>query len=368
MRSGVAGVGGQRAPKGGWPGQPQAGGYPRAGYPDVDVPEAGYPGAGSPRADGTQAGYPHAGVPEAGYPQAGYPEAGYPEAGYPEAGYPEAGYPRADCTQAGAPMAGPARSDGAGRPPGSRRRRRRWRSGLMLAALIVSLAGLAASVTGIVVQVLPRRFTAAEQQQITAWEIGKRWRTWSAGQIFPATIPYRASGFAPGDGNVLHFTAHRIGIASQASCGSATDPPVARVLAKHGCLAVLRATYGDATGALAVTVGIVVLPGPASAKAALAALPRPTGLAPGIRAVPFARTLAAQFGDAQRQLSSVNGDGPYLVMSTIGYADGRRGVRKFADPYIRDEMLGVVHGIAAVIGSRLDAPPPAPHCPGAPGC
>jgi hypothetical protein len=233
---------------------------------------------------------------------------------------------------------------------------------------MLGLAGLAASAVGIMVQILPRRFSALQQQQIVAWEIGKRWRTWPAGEIFPASITYKVSGFAPGDGTVLRLTARRIGIASQAACASATDPSVARVLAGHGCLAVLRATYGDATGALAITVGVVVLPAPASASASLRALPHPAGLVLGIRAVPFPHTLAAQFGDAQRQLSSVSSEGPYLVMSTVGYADGRRLVRTPGDPYIKDEMSGAVHGIGSLVGSRLSAPPPPPRCPGAPGC
>ncbi len=240
----------------------------------------------------------------------------------------------------------------------------------MLTLLVLALAGVAASAADIMVQVLPRRFTAAQQEQIINWEIGKRWRTWPAGEIFPAAVSYHMSSFAPGDGygTSLRLTARRIGIASQSPCGSATDQAVARVLAKHGCLAVLRATYGDATGALAVTVGVVVLPAPALARASLHALPQSAGLAPGIRAVPFAHTLAAQFGNPQRQLSWVSSQGPYLVMATVGYADGRRRVRESTDPYIKDEMLSVVHGIGNLIGSRLGAPPPAPRCPGAPGC
>jgi hypothetical protein len=237
-----------------------------------------------------------------------------------------------------------------------------------MAALMLGLAGLAASAVGIMVRLLPRQFTAAQQQQISAWEIGKRWRTWPAGQVFPAAVPYQLSGFGPGNGTGLHLTAHRIGIASQASCESATDPSVARVLVRHGCLAVLRATYGDATGALAVTVGIVVLPAPASAGASLRGLPHTTGLALGIRAVPFAGTLAAQFGDAQRQLSSASRAGPYLVMSTVGYADGRRRVQESADPYTKGEMLSVADGIGNLVGTRLGALPPQPRCPGAPGC
>lgn len=266
------------------------------------------------------------------------------------------------------PVPGSGRADGSGRSSGSRRRRRGWRSSLLIAVLVLGLAGLAASAVGIVVQVLPRRFTTAQQQQIIAWEIGKRWRTWTAAQIFPAAVPYQVSGFGPGEGAGPRLTAHRIGIAGQAPCQSATDPSVARVLARHGCLAVLRATYGDATGALAVTVGIVVLAAPASANASLKALPRSTGLAPGIRAVPFAHTLAAQFGDSQRQLSWVGNEGPYLVMATVGYADGRRRVRESADPYIKNEMVSVAHGIGNLVGARLGAPPPPPRCPGAPGC
>jgi hypothetical protein len=273
------------------------------------------------------------------------------------------GYP-----QPGFPVPGSGYANGSGRSAGSRRRRCGWRSSLMIAVLVLGLAGLVASAVGIVVQVLPRRFTTAQQQQIIAWEIGKRWRTWTAAQIFPAAVAYHVSGFGPGEGVGLRLTAHRIGIAGQAPCESATDPSVARVLARHGCVAVLRATYGDATGTLAVTVGIVVLAAPASANASLKALPRSTGLAPGIRAVPFAHTLAAQFGDSQRQLSWVGNEGPYLVMSTVGYADGRRRVLESADPYVKNEMVSVAHGIGNQVGSRLGAPPPPPRCPGAPGC
>jgi hypothetical protein len=242
---------------------------------------------------------------------------------------------------------------------------------MILAALVLGLAGLGASAVGIMVQLLPRRFTAQQQHEITAWEVGKRWRTWPASRIFPAAIPYQLSGFGPGNGTRVLLTAHRIGVAKQAPCASATDPAAAYVLDRHGCLAVLRATYEDATGALAVTVGIVVLPAPASASASLRALPRDghdPGLAPGIMAVPFAHTLAAQFGDPQRQLSSVSSAGPYLVMSTVGYADGRRRVQESADAYTSDEMLSVEHGIGDLVGARLGSVPSPPRCPGAPGC
>jgi hypothetical protein len=270
--------------------------------------------------------------------------------------------------QPAVPVPARGRADGSGRSSGSRHRRSGWRSTLILAAVALGLAGLIASAVGIMVKVLPRRFTAAQQQEIIAWEIGKRWRTWPASRIFPAAVSYQLSSFGPGSGAGVSLTAHRIGIASQASCGSATDPPVARVLAAHGCVAVLRATYEDATGALAVTVGVAVLPGPASASASRRALPSAAGGPLGIRPVPFAGTLAAQFGDAQRQLSSVSSAGAYLIMSTVGYSDGRGRVQGAADPYTKDEMLSVEHGIGNLVGARLGAVPPPPRCPGAPGC
>ena len=44
----------------------------------------------------------------------------------------------------------------------------KWRFGVILAALVLGLAGLTASAAGIAVQILPRRFSAVQQQQIMA--------------------------------------------------------------------------------------------------------------------------------------------------------------------------------------------------------
>jgi len=56
----------------------------------------------------------------------------------------------------------------------------------MLLALVVGTAGLAASAAGVSARLLPRRFTAQQQQQIVAWEMARRWRTMPAGKIFPS--------------------------------------------------------------------------------------------------------------------------------------------------------------------------------------
>ncbi len=240
----------------------------------------------------------------------------------------------------------------------------RWRYRVLLAGLIAALAGLAVSVAAVAVHLLPRTFSPAQQQQIVGWEMGKRWRTWPAGRIFPARIPYQIPAASLDSGTVVRLDARRVGIARQASCQAATDPAAWRVLARHGCQAVLRATYQDSTGTFAVTVGVAVLPGLSQASRSGHDLPPGSG----VRAVRFGHTLVAGFGDPARQLSSATAAGPYLIMSTVGYADGRHHVRESADPYDKDEMLSVANGISAWIGARLRRDTAAPHCPGGPAC
>ena len=254
-----------------------------------------------------------------------------------------------------------------GHPPARRAAPRR--KGFMLVVLALSLVGLAAATVGLVAQLLPRTFNSVQKQQIIAWEMGKRWRDWPAAKIFPDSLQYPVPGQALG-GADLPLVAHRIGIARQASCHAATDPAVARILARYGCLAVLRATYDDATQSLAVTVGVVVLPGPAAARASMKALPgrHGNGPRPGVRAVSFRRTPVAQFGNRQRQLSSVRRAGPYLVFTTVGYADGRRRVHESANLYATAEMTGLEGGVGGGVARDLGAAPPPPACPGGPAC
>jgi hypothetical protein len=168
-------------------------------------------------------------------------------------------------------------------------------------------------------------------------------------------------------GSPAQLTATRIGIAPAVSCPAATGPKARPVLAAQHCTTVLRATYRDSTGAFAITVGIAVLPSPGQASHALRALPARTASA-GVRTVPFGHTLAASFSDAARQLSDIAATGPYLIMSTVGYADGRHRVRESADPYDKDEMLSVADGISDWIGARIGASPPPASCPGGPAC
>jgi hypothetical protein len=247
--------------------------------------------------------------------------------------------------------------------------RGRWRFGLILAALALGLAGLTASAAGIAMQILPRRFNAAQQQQIMAWESARHWRVLSAGKIFPATVSYQVPAYALGGESVLPLTAHRVGIAPQASCGAAAaSPGVGAVLDRHGCVKMLRATYIDATGSLVVTVGVAVMPGQAAAEASARALPVQRGLRSGVRPLAYPDTLTTGFGDAQRQLTAAISRGPYLILSATGYADGRPRVPGSSDLYDQEEMTSLANGVTGAIGSPLGALPALPRCPGAPGC
>jgi hypothetical protein len=240
---------------------------------------------------------------------------------------------------------------------------------VVVTALVLGIAGLALSLEGIATQLLPRQFTALQQRQITDWEAGTRWRTLPAGTIFPATVRYPPPT-ALDDVAGLTLTASRIGIARQAACRSATDPAAATdpkaaaVLARHGCEAVLRASYVDGTSSYVVTVGVAVLPGVAQAKAANQELVSGAG----VLTAQFAGTPAAGFTEGRRQISAHVAAGSYLILYTIGYADDRPRVRVTADSYADAEMTAVGAGVAQKVGSVLGAPVPPARCPGAPGC
>jgi hypothetical protein len=255
-----------------------------------------------------------------------------------------------------------------GQPPyRARRGSQRWFA--VIAALVLGVAGLAVALTGIAFQLLPRQFSAEQRQQISDWEVGKRWRTMPAGTIFPASLHYELSSALSVDLN-LQLTAYRIGIASQATCAAATDPAaVGAALARNGCEAMLRATYVDGTDSYVITVGVAAMPGSAqvnAAKGELAGVGGSSGA--GVRTVPVAGSLAASFTDSRRQLSASIVAGPYLVFWAIGYTDGRPSVPVTADGYADAEMTAAGKGVAQAVASTVGKAVPSPHCPGTPGC
>ena len=266
------------------------------------------------------------------------------------------------------------------RGPQSPRRPRhlRGRRAVALIALLLGLAGLAVSATGLAIQLLPRQFTAAQQQQIVNWEIASRWQQLTAGRIFPASIPYQLSPAVLQDATPLSLAALRIGVAPQSGCGAGvTTSAAAAVLRRDGCQAVLRATYVDATRSYIMTVGVAVLPSAAAAKRASQSLSQPrltavsradtSTLAAGILVVRYHGAAAAMY-DYSRQISVSFAEGPYLIMYAAGYADSRPRVPVTGDRYSFSEMEGLAEGVAQSVADTLAAPPARPHCPGTPGC
>jgi hypothetical protein len=249
---------------------------------------------------------------------------------------------------------------------------------VVLIALALGLTGLAISATGLATRLLPRQFTAGQQQQIENWEIASRWQQLPAGQIFPASVRYQLSAGVLQDGTGLSLDALRIGIAPQAGCGAGvTTSTVAAVLRREGCKAVLRATYVDSTSSYVTTVGVAVLPSDAAATQAYRSLSQPrlaaagnaetSRQAGGILVVRYHGTAAAMY-DYSRQISKSFAKGPYLVMYAAGYADNRPSVPVASDRYSASEMKSLAQGVASTVANTLDAQPASPHCPGAPGC
>jgi hypothetical protein len=258
---------------------------------------------------------------------------------------------------------------GAARPPHGRG----FGTTAALVAAIFGGIGLVVSLTGLAIQLLPRHFSAAQQRQIMAWEVSKRWRTLPAGDIFPASVHYDLSAQDLSDVNDVSLQAARVGIAPQTSCDAATDPAAARVLNSRGCQAVLRATYTDESATYVVTVGVAVLGSAGQASAAAATLnqaskkgtvPAP----PGLDSAAFAGTPAGSFGNGERQLTASQAAGPYVIMYAAGYADGRPQVSIGEDAYAKGEMITAAQAVQARVASTLANPPPTPHCPGTPGC
>jgi hypothetical protein len=239
----------------------------------------------------------------------------------------------------------------------------------------VGVVGLCLSLTQVVIQLRPRQFSPAQQQQIMSWEIGARWREMPADAIFPASAGYSAPP-ALQDGDALQLTSRLVGIAPQASCAGAADKAAAAVLAGNGCQAMLRATYVDGTGSYLATVGIAAFSSAARAGAAQGGLLRLQTAdkgtigapVPGVRAVGFGGTVAAGFSDQFRQLSGSVQAASYVAAWTVGYADDRPWVPVSADSYADAEMTSMGAGLAKTVLSSLTARPPLPHCPGVPGC
>ena len=240
---------------------------------------------------------------------------------------------------------------------------------MAFAALLAGLAGLAVSAVGIAHNLLPRQFTAAQRRQIAAWELERRWRSEPAGAIFPHSVSYTVPGIDLNSTSSLTLQARLLSISPTTVCAAAVTGTAGLLLSKYGCTAAMRATYVDASGALVATLAVAVLPDTAAQHAVVQDLTGSGATSPVlVHTLRVADTSAAGFGDAQRQLTQAVGDGPYVILSTAGFADGRRHVRLSGDPYLGTEMSSLATGLVDSVARVLGKPLPPVVCPGAPGC
>jgi hypothetical protein len=168
--------------------------------------------------------------------------------------------------------------------------------------------------------------TPAERAAAAAAALARRWRSWPAGRIFPAALEYTTA---------LHGreTAHRVGISPDYRCAAALDAALARPARQDDCRAGIRASYVDQLDGVVYTTGILAFPDRARAAAFTRRLPTghlptgppPTGHRPAatLRALALPGTASAFFTAAARQAATVRQDGPYVMLTVAGYADGR---------------------------------------------
>ena len=257
---------------------------------------------------------------------------------------------------------------------------RRRRPLIAIIVVLVGLCGLLAAGAEIRGQLKPRTFTAAQQARIRAWEVARRWRTIPKAAIFPAVISYTLTsgqGSQASSKGGLKLNASRLAIAPQSTCAqdAGGTHSLMAMLYDDGCQALLRSTYTDASSSFVLTAGIAVLKDRASALATARYLTGGPAVDQGglarqlvLRPLRVGGTPAAHYEYPQRQLSWVVAAGPYLVMTTVGYADGRPRVSVKSDVYVSQEMLSLARGVAVGIATPLGATPPVPTCPGVPAC
>lgn len=216
---------------------------------------------------------------------------------------------------------GPGRAwadDAAGAGPAPGRDRVRHRT---LIVSIVALAGLCCLAVAVLagraaLAEQTRRPTAAERTAAAATAVARRWRTWPAGHIFPGTLSYTTS-LADVE------TAHRVGISADYRCAAALDSALAGRAQRAGCRAGIRASYADQLQGVIYTMGVLAFPTPGQARAFTRGLPRGHPPAAALRALALPGTASARFTDAARQAATAQWDGPYVLLTVAGYADGR---------------------------------------------
>ncbi|MEV4102893.1 hypothetical protein AB0J42_21780 [Nonomuraea sp. NPDC049649] len=276
----------------------------------------------------------------------------------------------------------PGRRNPLGAPTGRRTRVRDWsqstardraaarrraetdelQQGVRYRRMFVTLVGMIVALSAVVVllgtvglfqETRSRPLTPEEQNRYKQEEIARRWQAWPTTGIFPEELKYlgldRAQQYA-----------RRVGIAPEAACREAVDEAVGAILAEHGCVSMLRATYVDQTSTFVFTVGVAVLENEEARFAAGAELTQDDRV--GVLPVAFPGTVTERFGTEQRQRTGWVGAGPYIVFTTAGYADGRTRAAIPPEEELHSELWPAARSIGNQIAYFLADPPKVPPC------
>jgi len=226
------------------------------------------------------------------------------------------------------------------------RRGRLARVGLVVAA-VGCLA--AAAVAGTVAErVVTRSATPAERAAATAAAVVDRSQSWPAGRIFPARLGY-------GTDLLTNETAARIAISAQDACATAVDPSFRKLTERDHCRAGLRATYLDQLQGIVYTIGVFAFPSTRDAVSFDAGLRSVDPQLIAVRALALPGTASERFADAARQAGTARQDGPFVVLTAAGYADGRSAA---ATGERRASIFQPAAQLAAEVLGPLAAPAP----------
>ncbi|MGE5287507.1 MAG: hypothetical protein ACM3ML_09950 [Micromonosporaceae bacterium] len=212
------------------------------------------------------------------------------------------------------------------------------------AVAAIACLGLVVTAAGALHAELARKPTASELSRAAATAVARRWQAWPAGKIFPAILQYSTTL------QVLEH-ARRVGIDPATGCAARVDPAIASVLRRYGCRAVLRASYLDQREGVVFTIGVVAIPGDRSAAAGRSQLH--ASRRSGVRAYAIPQTASALFSDRARQAATVAVGGPYVVLTTSGFSDGRPAA---ATGERRPTVFAPASQLGNLVLSQLDAP------------
>jgi hypothetical protein len=128
---------------------------------------------------------------------------------------------------------------------------------------------------------------------------------------------------------------------------------MARLAAGDHCQAGLRATYLDQLEGVAYTVGVLAFPSQHLAANFSLAVHRSAAASPALRPFAMPGTESALFSATAAQAGTATPDGPFVVLTVAGYADGEptgRGQQK------RPSAFAPAAQLAATIAQSLAQP------------